>query len=100
MIAHCSYNTKVYYGTTCYGTITASSDATDADSTTCVYIQSDGWQEVTNEELVKTKIREPAQEQDEPDTGERPVYWERPQRRLATARMTRDRPQQLESTFG
>lgn len=96
MIAYRVYNTKVYY----YGTNDTSSNADCDASDTTTYTYSDGWQEVNSEDLVCVQIEEPAQEQDEPDTGERPVYWERPQRRLATVRIARDRPRQLESTFG
>ena len=95
-----SYSAKIYYRTDS----TSSAVIHDADDTssTTVYIVSDGWHEISSEAFIykETKIKEPAQEQDELDTGERPVYWKRPHRRLATITASRDRPRQLESTFG
>jgi hypothetical protein len=99
MLHRREYNTKIYYWTS-----NTSSNVTEATDET-VFITNDkydGWQEVSSEAIVssETKVDEPAQEQDEPNTGERPVYWERPHRRLATVTASRDRPRQLESTFG
>jgi hypothetical protein len=65
-----------------------------------ISVTDDGWHEATVDDIATIEIKEPAQEQDEPDTGERLVYWERPHRRLATVTASRDRPRQLESTFG
>ena len=100
MIACRTYTAKVYYRTD----NTSSAVIHDADDTssTTVYIVSDGWQEVSSEAFVcnKTKIKESVQGQDEPNTDERSVTWERPHRRLATVTASRDRPRQLESTFG
>lgn len=100
MIAYQRYTAKVYYSTD-----DASSNVgyeTDDTSSTTVYIVSDGWQEVSNEAFIwnETKIKEPAQEQDEPSTGERPVIWKRPNRRLATVTGLRRVPQQKASTYG
>jgi len=102
MLYRQGYNSKLYYWTS-----NASSNVTDAtdDTSNAAYTVTyggDGWQEVSSDAIVssETKIDEPAQEQDEQDTGERPVYWERPHRRLATVTASRDRPRQLESTYG
>ncbi len=78
-----------------YTTYTAT-EAT-SDVTTAFTIDHGSW-DVT----VTVTIEEPAQEQDEPDTGERPT-WERPKRRLATVtglRRNRRTPQQAASTWG
>lgn len=65
--------------------------------TDCTY-----WREIEPHEITVTVDvhEEPAQEQDEPNTDERSVTWERPHRRLATVTTSRDRPRQLESSFG
>jgi hypothetical protein len=74
--------------------------SSDVSGAYIVVVPDNGWREVTVDDLETIVIKEPAQEQDEPNTGERPVYWERPHRRLATVTASRDRPRQLESTFG
>ena len=86
------------------GTTTASTYSNSHTSGTYIVVAPDnGWREVTVADLETIKIKEPAQqEQDEPDTGERPVTWERPNRRLATVtglRRSRRMPQQA-STYG
>jgi len=101
MIACPTRNAKVYYWT--YNTSSDVVDATDDTTNVTVCVVNDGWQEVSSEAFVcqETKFEEPAQEQEEPNTGGwLPVHWERPNRRLATVTDTRDRPRQLESSFG
>lgn len=84
-----------------YGTDTrtlvysAGSEATDSTE----------WQDISPDVIWVTVIehKEPAQEQDESDTGGRaPVTWKRPHRRLATVnRAVRNRrPRQAASTYG
>jgi hypothetical protein len=73
----------------------AGSEATDSTE----------WQEISPQVFSVTVIshEEPAkQEQDEPDTGERPVYCERPNRRLATVNRAgrTSRPRKAASTWG
>ena len=59
--------------------------SSDTSGTYIVVVPDNGWREVTVDDLKTIEIKEPAQqEQDEPDTGERPVTWERHNRRLAT----------------
>ena len=73
-----------------------------ATRTTYTVVDS-GWRDATIDDLATIEIKEPAQqEQDEPDTGERLVTWERHYRRLATVtglRRNRQIPQQA-STYG
>ena len=95
------YTAKVYYRTD--NTSSSMIDATDDTTNVTACVVNDSWQKVSNEAFIcqETKFEDPVQEQDEPDTGERPVYWEdRPHRRLATVRISRDRPRQLKSSFG
>lgn len=69
---------------TMYETYTSNPESA-SNTTYVVIVADDGWRAVTVDEIAAIEIKEPAQqEQDEPDTGERPVYWERPHRRLAT----------------
>jgi hypothetical protein len=72
-------------------------------TTYTVVVVDSGWRDATIDDLATIEIKEPAQqEQDEPDTGERLVYWERPNRRLATVtglRRNKQVPQQA-STYG
>lgn len=79
-------------------TTTWTSNTYSASDTSGVYVV------VVDENLqVTVEIKEPAQEQDEPDTGRRVlVTRERPNRRLATFnRAVRNRrPRQVESTYG
>jgi len=87
------YSTKLYYG------------ATDGGTSANTYSPSDlsGGYEIDNSQLnVVSVSQEEADDQDEPDTGERPVRWQRPNRRLATvnrAGRNRRTPQQA-STYG
>jgi hypothetical protein len=77
-------------GTVTYtATRTTFTDATysssDTSGTYIVVVPDNGWREVTVHDLETIKIKEPVQqEQDEPDTGERPVTRKWPNRRLAT----------------
>ena len=81
MIACLPRSTTIYYRTV------NTSSATDVTDGYVVYVASDdGWQEISSDAFVwvVTKIEEPAQKPDEPNTGRRvPVTWERPHRRLA-----------------
>ena len=54
------------------------------NETWVVVVADNGWREVTVDDLATIEIKEPAQEQDESDTGESPVYVARQHRRLAT----------------
>ena len=85
------------------GTVTVSTySSSDTSGTYIVVVPDNGWREVTVDDLETIEIKEPAQEQDEPDTGERPVYWKRPQRRPANGvdSEPRRRPWQVASTYG
>ena len=77
----------------------SSSDA----SGTYVVVADNGWRDVTVDDVADVRIKEPAKtEQDEPDTGERPTTWKRPNRRLAAvnrAGRTND-PRKAASTWG
>jgi hypothetical protein len=89
-------------GTTCRRMLTSGGTVTYTATRTSV--ADNGWREVTVDDLETIKLKEPAQERDEPDTGERPVYCERPHRRLATVTGLRrpigKAPQQAASTWG
>jgi len=75
MIACQGYNTRVYYRT---------GDGTETDATYAA-TETSGWYEIDNSQLIEVSVsQEEADDQDEPNTGERPVTWERPNRRLAT----------------
>jgi len=73
---------------------------TETRTTYTVVVVDSGWRDATIDYLKTIEIKEPAQEQDEPDTGERLVYWKRPNRRLATVTTRRMRPPQLASGYG
>ena len=87
------------------GTVTyTTTDSSDNEAGTAyIVVAVDGWREVTVDDLETIEIKEPAQKQDEPDMDERPVTWERPNRRLATVtglrRLLTRIPQQA-STYG
>ena len=86
-------------GTETYTVSTYSS----SDTSGTMFVRADnGWQEVTVDDLQTIEIKEPAQEQDEPDTvREATVYWEWPHRRLATVTARRGkRPPRKASTYG
>ncbi len=90
------------YSKGCTETYTLNTYSSTDTSGTYVLVVDDGWKTVTVDDLEAIKIKEPAKEQDEPDTGERPAIWERPTRRPATvnrAGRTRD-PRRMASTYG
>ena len=80
----------------------ATSTCNTTTETYVVVVADNGWREVTVDDLATIEIKEPAQEQDEPDTGERPVTWARQHRRLATVnRAGRCKaPRKAASSFG
>ena len=84
------------------GTVTYTVSTYSSSDTTLTYVvvtADDGWREATVDDLQTIEIKEPVQEQDEPDTGERPVYFGQP-RRLQTETPTPARPRQLASGYG
>jgi len=89
-------------GTETYTVNTHSSS--DTSGTYVVVVADNGWREVTVDDIETIEIKEPAQEQDEPNTDDRSVTWERPNRRLATAsglrRPIEKTPQQAASSWG
>jgi hypothetical protein len=86
-------------GTTCRKMLTSGGTVTYTAARTSV--ADNGWREVTVADLDTITVKE-AQQQDEPDTGERPVTWERQHRRLATVNRAgrRNSPRKAASSWG
>ena len=77
--------------------------SSDTSGTYIVVRADNGWRKVAVDDLAAIEIKEPAQEQDEPDTGSNaPAYWERPNRRLATVNRAgrTNHPRKAASTWG
>ena len=93
MIACQGYNTRVYYRT---------GDGTATDATYSA-TETSGWYEIDNSQLIVVSVsQEEADDQDEPDTGERPVTWAWHNRRLATVNRAGrcNSPRKVASSFG
>jgi hypothetical protein len=84
------------------GPVESTYSSSDVSGTYVVVVVDNGWREVTVDDLETIVIKEPAQEQDEPDTDERSVTWERPNRRLATVNRAgrKTYPRKAASTWG
>jgi hypothetical protein len=87
--------------TATHTTVTSNTYSSSDTTVTYVVVTTDnGWREVTVDDLETIAIKEPAQEHDEPDTGEMSVVA-KPNRRLATVTGRRGvRPPQLASDYG
>ena len=87
MIAKCGTGT----------TFTSTSTDSGTAATYVVVYADDGWREVTVDDLAAIQIKEPAQEQDEPDTEPTTFF---PRRYVNRESEPRRRPRQRASGYG